>query len=76
MPLYEYFCSDCHTKFTALRPMAKADEPIGCEQCEGERTARVLSVFFAHSTGSGGETASMGGGCCGGGACGCGHSHN
>ncbi|MEK9164356.1 MAG: FmdB family zinc ribbon protein, partial [Chloroflexota bacterium] len=22
MPLYEYFCSDCHTKFSALRPMA------------------------------------------------------
>ncbi|MEK9164355.1 MAG: zinc ribbon domain-containing protein, partial [Chloroflexota bacterium] len=52
-----------------------ADESIECEQCAGERTARVLSVFFAHSTGSGGETANTGGGCCGG-ECGCGHSHN
>ncbi len=75
MPLYEYFCSDCHTKFTALRPMAKADAPIECEHCEGERTARVLSLVFAQPGGGGAEAAGMSGGCCGG-ACGCGHSHN
>ena len=84
MPVYEYYCSHCHTKFDALRSMQQADAPIACESCESERTARVLSVFFATSGGasasgqpiySRGES-SGGGGCGCGGACSCGHSHN
>src|SRR5260221_13685043 len=51
MPVYEYYCSHCHTKFDALRAMRQADDPIACENCERERTARVLSVFFATSAG-------------------------
>jgi putative FmdB family regulatory protein len=76
MPLYEYFCSSCHTKFDALRPMSEADTPIKCEQCESPRTARVLSMFFASSNGKPIEGMSSGGGCACGGHCGCGHSHN
>ena len=74
MPVYEYYCSACHTKFDILRPMSQADAPIKCEHCESKKTARVLSVVFAHSGGSLAESA--GGGCACGGACGCGHSHN
>ena len=80
MPVYEYYCSNCRTKFDALRPMSDADVAIKCEHCESTRTARVLSMFFA-SAGSRGESASPsdfggGGGCACGGQCGCGHSHN
>lgn len=77
MPMYEYFCAECHTKFEALRPMREADTPIACKHCESERTARVLSMFFAVSGGKPLEGAGGGGGgsCCGG-HCGCGHSHN
>ena len=72
MPLYEYFCSDCRSTFDALRPMNKADAPILCAKCESRHTARVLSVFYAHSEGK--PAAGTGGGCaCGNGACGCGH---
>lgn len=78
MPLYEYYCADCQTKFETLRPMSKADEPIQCKHCESMRTSRVLSLFAAH-TGtreSGLPAGSGGGGCgCGGGTCGCGHYH-
>jgi putative FmdB family regulatory protein len=78
MPVYEYYCSSCNTKFEALRPMKEADTAIACEHCESRRTARVLSVFFAaSSSGSDGEAVSLGGGGCGcGGHCACGHSHN
>ncbi len=81
MPLYEYYCSNCRTKFDALRPMKEADAPIKCEHCDSKRTARVLSVFFAASSGkasSGGKPVegASGGGCACGGACSCGHSHN
>jgi putative FmdB family regulatory protein len=70
MPVYEYYCRDCKTKFEALRPMSKADAPIACKACEGKRTSRVLSQFAAHSGGKAIAGAS-GGGCasCGGGSC-------
>ena len=79
MPLYEYYCPDCRTRFSALRSMREADDPIACENCERERPARVLSTFAIHGKG-GSAVAEMdaspsAGGCCGG-ACGCGHSHS
>lgn len=81
MPIYEYYCAECHTKFEALRPMSKADAAIQCKNCESVRTSRVLSLF-AVNTGAAGSDRSTpsfgghshgGGGCCGGGTCGCGH---
>jgi putative FmdB family regulatory protein len=78
MPLYEYYCSNCHTQFDALRPMSQADAPIKCEHCESRRTARVLSVFAVVGASSSGKPVegTAGGGCACGGACSCGHSHN
>ncbi len=82
MPLYEYYCAECHTKFEALRPMSKADAAIQCKSCESVRTSRVLSLFAVNTGASGGSSsmpsgggypAGGGGGCCGGGASGCGH---
>ena len=78
MPMYEYYCADCHDQFDALRPMKKADEAIQCKHCEGVKTSRVLSLFATHTKSNDGpapEFNKMGsiGGCCGGGMCGCGH---
>jgi putative FmdB family regulatory protein len=79
MPLYEYYCADCRTKFEALRPMSKADAPIQCKNCESGHTSRALSLFAAHTNGerdvsSLAEGRNFGGSCgCGGGVCGCGH---
>ncbi|MBE7554016.1 MAG: zinc ribbon domain-containing protein [Anaerolineales bacterium] len=78
MPLYEYYCADCRTKFEALRPMNKADSAIQCKSCESMRTSRVLSLFATHTKAEGSSTiapsfsGNRGGGCCGG-HCGCGH---
>ena len=71
MPIYEYVCTDCRTRFDALRPMARADETIACTKCGGTHTARVLSVF-AVKAGDGAATLPAGGGCGCGGACACG----
>jgi len=51
MPLYEYACLDCRTKFDALRSIKDADAPIACPHCEGLQTSRLLSLFNAHSDG-------------------------
>jgi putative FmdB family regulatory protein len=81
VPVYEYYCSDCHTKFEALRSMSAASEELACASCGAtkhvNRTittfARIGSIAAAGGTESGGS-ASMpdfgSGGCCGGG-CGC-----
>lgn len=74
MPVYEYYCEDCRTKFDALRPMGKSDDPIQCKNCESVRTSRAISLFAAFSKGEGGTSkavAGTGGGCasCAGGTC-------
>ncbi len=51
MPIYEYRCVDCGTRFEVLRSIQEADEPIACQQCHSAHTNRVLSVFFAQSDG-------------------------
>ncbi len=61
MPLYEYVCSDCETRFDALRSMADADAPIACPHCDSERTARAISVFSA--IGDGGVITGSGSSC-------------
>lgn len=51
MPIYEYLCKDCGTHFEVMRPMNEADAPIACQQCKGEHTYRLISLFFASSGG-------------------------
>ncbi|MCS7178841.1 MAG: zinc ribbon domain-containing protein [Anaerolineae bacterium] len=47
MPLYEYFCQRCQTRFDALRPMSSADAPILCPRCGSGETRRLISLFSA-----------------------------
>lgn len=75
MPLYEYYCSDCRSKFELLVSHKHADD-IVCMNCHSEKVRRLLSVFAkARSNGSDmsfDDASSSDGGCgCGGGACGC-----
>ena len=75
MPVYEYYCSRCNTKFELLRSMARSDEPARCPNGHADAT-RTLSVFAAIGGASSEGPSAMpsGGGCgCGGGGCGCGH---
>jgi putative FmdB family regulatory protein len=77
MPLYEYYCSECKSKFELLVSHKYADEVV-CTKCHSEKVRRLLSIFaMAHGTGeysdsSYEEAASSMGSCgCGGGGCGC-----
>ena len=74
MPIYEYYCPSCRTRFERKRPMVEAAATARCE--EGHEAGRALSMFATARAGSGPEEFAMpsGGGCaCGGGGCGCGH---
>lgn len=62
MPLYEYYCPDCETRFDALRNMSQADDPIACPECNGLQPRRVISLFAAVSRGEGGASHMVAGG--------------
>ncbi|MBI4201050.1 MAG: zinc ribbon domain-containing protein [Chloroflexi bacterium] len=73
MPIYEYVCPNCESKFEALRPMSDGRE-ARCPDC-GTESPRVLSVFAAFSKSSEGQAVPVAGGgcaCAAGGSCGCG----
>ena len=77
MPLYEYYCSDCRSKFELLVSHRHADDVV-CVKCHGEKIRRLLSVFAMSGQGGEGDgyddfDSSVGGGscACGGGSCGC-----
>ena len=79
MPLYEYRCENCQTRFEVLRSINQSGSPIACPTCAEMGARRLISTFAAISKGSGGSrlvTSSQGGGCgsCAGGHCAaCGH---
>lgn len=75
MPLYEYHCEVCESRFELRRTTADSAAPATCPAGHGQ-VRRLLSVFAtAGRSGSGPAPMSIpggggGGGCCGGG-CGC-----
>ncbi len=69
MPIYEYACVDCETRFEKL---VRDAAPVACPSCQGGRVNRLLSLV-AVGAAQGAAASPMGGGgggCCGGG-CGC-----
>jgi putative FmdB family regulatory protein len=51
MPVYEYRCRTCDTRFEARRPMSDAAAPINCPDGHLD-TTRLLSVFASLTSGS------------------------
>ncbi len=43
MPLFEYKCQDCGTKFEKIVTASSA--AVVCKQCESPRVEKLLSVF-------------------------------
>jgi putative FmdB family regulatory protein len=77
MPMYEYGCLACDSRFDRLRRMDQDDSGVTCPRCGGAQVQRQMSVFAAHSRGGSASmseasapVSSGGGGGCGGGCCG------
>ena len=45
MPIYEYACKNCDTKFEKLVRSMNSSEKVDCPKCGSTKTARALSVF-------------------------------
>jgi putative FmdB family regulatory protein len=72
MPIYEYFCPACNTRFEELRPVSRMDDDASCPEGH-QRGRRVLSTFAALTRDGDGDVNSVAGGGCGGcgGKCAC-----
>jgi len=73
MPIYEYICDACDTRFEKI--VINKQQEIACPKCAGRKATIQLSVFATangNSSSSKSSAPSSGGGgsCCGGG-CGC-----
>jgi len=53
MPIYEYVCPECDSKFEKLRPLSQADQDAECPGC-GKPSHRKLSTFACYSMSSSG----------------------
>jgi putative FmdB family regulatory protein len=74
MPMYEYYCSSCRTRFEQLVRVAAQGEHAPCPECGRPDAPRVLSTFATVRGGDGASLdAAMGGGCggCSPSGCGC-----
>ena len=78
MPVYEYYCTKCGTKYELLRSMSRSDDPATCPNGH-KGGARTLSLFASvgnkpsgaefddYARGGGGNGCGCGGACaCGG----------
>jgi putative FmdB family regulatory protein len=80
MPMYEYYCQECSTRFEQLRPLSAADTVAVCPTCQHPRAQRVISLVAAFARPGetraftmGATPTSQGGHCCSGGGCSCSH---
>ncbi len=64
MPIYEYVCTGCKTKFELLRPLSEADATALCSECHGE-AKRIFSTFAAVSKDSSGQSTLLSNSCSG-----------
>ncbi len=60
MPIYEYACSDCNSKFELLRSFGEADKEAACPQCHNH-AERVVSVCASFSKNGSGESVPVAG---------------
>jgi putative FmdB family regulatory protein len=68
MPIYEYTCEACNTRFEQLQRSMSSSTPAKCPECGSPRTARALSVFAVGAVQAKPSSAPMGASCgrCGG----------
>ena len=72
MPIYEYKCEQCGSRYEQIRRMTEADRDLECPECKSTSIKRQLSEFATTTSSS--DAMPMGGGCgkpqCGMGGCG------
>jgi len=69
MPIFEYSCDDCGTKFEKLLRRAVEANEVRCPSCGQEHLTTEYSTFAAHAKTAAAPQQNCGAGMCGSGAC-------
>ncbi len=64
MPIYEYYCPDCHTEFEKLVRLSEANATPNCPECGEKHAQKKISAFATSGVSSGGSVSASS---CGGG---------
>ena len=56
MPIFEYRCSDCETKFEQL-VLSRNSEPVVCSDCGSPSVERLFSTFAAQTSSASSQSA-------------------
>jgi putative FmdB family regulatory protein len=51
MPIFEYLCDDCGTKFEKLLRRSAESNDLLCPSCSSKHLTQQLSTFAAHAAG-------------------------
>lgn len=63
MPIFEYSCEACGTRFEKLVRRAGETDGLECPSCGERHLKQELSTFAAHASSGGGKEQPMPGGC-------------
>lgn len=67
MPIYEYTCEACGSKFAKLVRSASGSSEVVCPTCGDENCKRAVSTFSASTSASGSSSSYTSSSSCGGG---------
>lgn len=56
MPMFEYRCSECNSKFEFLHKSSSVKEKVICPSCNSEKIIKLFSKFSSISSSSGNTT--------------------
>ena len=51
MPLYEYQCKTCESKFEVLQGINEANDELACPDCNSLNTTKIFSLFASVGNG-------------------------
>ncbi|HDP98892.1 MAG TPA: zinc ribbon domain-containing protein [bacterium] len=50
MPIYEYKCNNCGSKFEEFQSVGASNETIVCPKCKTPKPERIFSIFGSGSS--------------------------
>lgn len=56
MPVFEYQCQECKTKFDVFHKSQNQTEKINCPKCNSDKSRKLFSTFSAAVTSSGSDS--------------------
>ncbi|MCL6518502.1 MAG: zinc ribbon domain-containing protein [Armatimonadetes bacterium] len=64
MPIYEFKCQNCGTRFEKLCNINSAASGINCPNCGASEVRRLISAFYSHGSSSPSSSGSSSCACC------------